>query len=243
MYQVNKVFKNALDLDRSDVRNNVLTTIDVQYRDIELCPICRTAVDFKPIWACTKQINGELSSIYIVAQCNKCGDVYLCRYCYGHRRRNIVEIDSYVGTTTFPSIDFIPKKFSENINNLSPDFGITYNQAFRAERSGLDRICGAGYRKALEILAKDYCIHCSPADIEKIKLMSLAGCIKEYVKNDKIAVLASRCAWLGNDQVHYVKLHDDLDLEILKKLLDSLVNYIDMELNLEFAQSIKPAKL
>jgi hypothetical protein len=51
-----------------------------------------------------------------------------------------------------------PSTFSETIAKLSPVFCETYDQAARAEENGLTQICGAGYRRALEFLVKDFAI-------------------------------------------------------------------------------------
>ena len=98
-----------------------------------------------------------------------------------------------------------------------------------------------GYRKALEFLIKDYAIHFNLAEAETIKEQALAQCIKTYIDNPKIKTLAERSAWLGNDEVHYVRKHPDFDINDLKRFIDTCVNYIEMELNLEQCNSIQKA--
>lgn len=107
-----------------------------------------------------------------------------------------------------------------------------------AESLTLDRIAGIGYRKSLEFLIKDYLIHKFPEETEAIKSMALANCIANKVPIEKIRVVASRCAWLGNDEAHYVRKHNNRDLVDLKKLIEASVYWISMELVTEDALSI-----
>ncbi len=83
---------------------------------------------------------------------------------------------------------------SKSIESLSPDFVRIFNQAATAEKSGLDEICGMGYRKALEFLIKDFSIYRHPDDKEAIEKMPLGACINTYCENEKIKTLAKASA-------------------------------------------------
>ena len=113
-----------------------------------------------------------------------------------------------------------------------------YSEAHTAEESNLKEICGMGYRKALEFLIKDYAIKLHPDDEETIKSTPLAKCIDSYIDNSRIKSLAKASAWLGNDETHYVRKHDDYDLESLKAFLKAAESFIDSEL-----QAIKADEL
>jgi hypothetical protein len=52
----------------------------------------------------------------------------------------------------------ISKGFSQEILDISSNFCEIYREAFIAEQYHLKLVCGAGYRKALEFLIKDYLI-------------------------------------------------------------------------------------
>ena len=78
----------------------------------------------------------------------------------------------------FPKI-FVKKEFSKEIETLSKDFVEIYNQALQAEECNLSEICGPGYRKSLEFLIKDFCIHEKPGDASTIKKKFLGDCIKD----------------------------------------------------------------
>lgn len=128
--------------------------------------------------------------------------------------------------------------FSGAISLLSPMFCKIYNQANAAETHHLDEIAGPGYRKSLEFLVKDFAIHNNPGEKEKIESTNLVNCIKSYIENIKIQTLAERSAWIGNDETHFIRKHEDRDIEDLKKLINTSVLYIDMELTVEDAASI-----
>ena len=45
-----------------------------------------------------------------------------------------------------------------DMKEIDPDFFEVYRQAANAEASNLDKICGMGYRKAVELPVKNYLI-------------------------------------------------------------------------------------
>jgi hypothetical protein len=123
-----------------------------------------------------------------------------------------------------------PRKFSNNIIDLSPNFAEIYNQALTSEHYKLEHISGIGYRKALEFLIKDYLISKFPDKEEKIKDKFLGKCIQQDVDNQNLKDIAERAAWLGNDETHYVRKWETKDVSDLKKLIDVSVHWIEMEL-------------
>lgn len=123
----------------------------------------------------------------------------------------------------------IGKKFSETINEISPNFALIYNEAYTAEQQNLSEICGVGYRKSLEFLIKDYSILLYESEKEKIEKLSLAKCIKDFVADNRIKSVAKRAAWLGNDETHYIRKWEGKNLQDLKKLIELTVHWIEME--------------
>jgi hypothetical protein len=119
--------------------------------------------------------------------------------------------------------------FDPVVNELSPNFVRIYAQSSAAEGYGLDDIAGPGFRKALEFLIKDYAIQLSPGHDDEIKRMQLADVIAEFLPGDKLTVVSSRAAWLGNDETHYERRWVDKDLQDLKKLISASVHFIAME--------------
>ncbi|CAM4463867.1 DUF4145 domain-containing protein [Paenibacillus xylanexedens] len=116
--------------------------------------------------------------------------------------------------------------------DLSPNFIKIYNQAAAAELGELTEICGAGYRKSLEFLIKDYLIHLEPQKEVEIQSKLLGHCISGITDHD-IKTCAQRATWLGNDETHYIRKWEDKDLNDLKILIDLTVNWITNKLLME----------
>ena len=137
---------------------------------------------------------------------------------------------------------FSKQVFDERIINLSPQFDKIYNQALAAETMSLDEIAGLGYRKAMEFLVKDFAIHKNPENTADIKKQPLAQCIKNYISSEDIKTLAERCAWIGNDEAHYVRVQEDRDVSDMKSFIQAMVFFISMILITEDAASMSPKK-
>lgn len=121
----------------------------------------------------------------------------------------------------------IKVKLPENIEKVSPVFVEIYSQATVAESEALNQIAGVGYRKAAEFLIKDYAISKNPSDEEHIKSIMLGKVIADHLNNfPKIQALAKSVAWIGNDETHYVRRHDDKDIRDLKKFILSAAQFI-----------------
>jgi len=125
--------------------------------------------------------------------------------------------------------EFIPKEFSEIIKTVSFEFCTIYNQAYDAEQGGLTVVCGAGYRKALEFLIKDYLINKNPGAAEKIRGEFLGNVIKNRVDHPQLKVVAKRATWLGNDESHYERKWQDKDIADLKDLIDLTIRWVEAD--------------
>ena len=132
--------------------------------------------------------------------------------------------------------------FPDVINNISPQFIKIYNEALFAEQHNLNEICGAGYRKSLEFLIKDYLISKDSLRAEEIKKKFLGNCIKDDVNNSNIKTVAARATWLGNDATHYIRVWEDKDLSNLKDLIRLTVNWIVDETLTEKYKNDMPEK-
>lgn len=129
-------------------------------------------------------------------------------------------------------------KLPENIEKISPDFVKIYSQATVAEREALDQIAGVGYRKAAEFLIKDYAISKHTKDEENIKAIMLGKVIAEYLNDfPKIQSLAKTIAWIGNDETHYIRRHDNKDLRDLKRFILAAAQFIAADYDAEEALS------
>lgn len=136
-----------------------------------------------------------------------------------------------------------PAKFSDAILKLSPTFCETYDHAVRAQENGLSQICGAGYRRALEFLVKDFAISrvSDPTDDHRTRIarMFLIQCIREYLPGP-VQEAAKRAAWLGNDETHYYRAWTERDVSDLRALIDLTVKFVDFSLELDHYVSAMP---
>ena len=209
---------------------------DISLQEINECPICHFSL--RPEIKSGHFIWNEDRfhySIYLACFCTKCRQMFLAKdtgTCY---RENLGYPDLEQLIPVTPSTE----PFSDALSALSPTFVNTYNQAQFAEAQGLTEICGIGYRRALEFLVKDYLIHLSPDEEDTIKAEFLGASIKR-INNDRIKVLAERSTWIGNDETHYVRKHEDFDYTDMKRFIIAMVRYIESELSFEEALSIPP---
>lgn len=120
-------------------------------------------------------------------------------------------------------------------------FATTYAEAGQAEAQNLTEVAGCGYRKSVEYLVKDYLCKKFPDSAEDIKKELLGAAIKR-IEDSRIKTLAERSVWIGNDETHYIKKHENLDIEDMKRFISAMLHYIDAELALEEALSIPPVK-
>lgn len=206
-------------------------------REPSECPICHYAVQANEIdWALTSSIGDRRSSdgLEIVYQCSRpeCHRYFIARY-----SRSDVDILSrgLLGVSPgirefilYESVPSTPKKphIPDEVASTSPLFPEIYTQAIAAETYGLDQIAGGGYRKAVEFLIKDYCISINKDAEEEIKSSFLAACINKYVDSPQIKLCAERAAWLGNDEIHYVRQWTDKDISNLKELIVLTMNWV-----------------
>lgn len=209
--------------------------------EVSKCPICKCHIIPTLLEAYsrikTSQNTTEIFAIYL---CPHCENIFLATY---HSHLNNASIlTSEFETATLVSLSpepFSEQEFDIEIKGLSPQFIKIYNQALASENMKLDYICGIAFRKSLEFLLKDFCIHVCPADSEKIKIMPLSKCINDYIDDPRIKGLAEKCTWLGNDEAHYIKKHNDRDLSDLKKFIKALISYIAMVLTAEDSETIQ----
>ncbi len=199
----------------------------------DVCPCCNKSMHPSHLISLNTNLKtrGFLASIFV---CNSCGNfIFTLSY--------LNSLHNYEICSTFPhSIE--NKAISKSIENLSPDFVKIYNQAATAENNGLDEICGVGYRKALEFLIKDYAIYRHPENEDDIKTSHLSKCIKEYCDNEKIKNLAQACAWIGNDETHYIRIHEDYSVQELKAFINAAVTLIEAELSFDEATKLLNSK-
>ena len=208
----------------------------------ELCPHCGQYMHPELLEAFI--LDPDYRTVYnIIAlfRCTapSCGKYFPIQYTRGHTNLAFRDIIKYSYRP------LISVNLPENIEKVSPTFVEIYNEAYQAEENGLKHVAGVGYRKAAEFLIKDYVIAKNPDQEEQVKNMFLGGVITQYLSDfPKVQYLAKAVAWLGNDETHYVRKHDDKDLQHLKKFILSSAQFIaadyDADEALEFTSSDNP---
>lgn len=192
------------------------------YNEESICPMCKHAIKPERLKLYGYYDDAANTCVSMMYLCTACYNTFVVKYLVFSDRSTKRQ---YCGPSTHED-----RKFDDRILALSPRFVKIYNQAKAAEEDNLDEICGVGYRKALEFLVKDFLCHQAPDEAEEIKSMMLGKAISTKVLDADIKTVASRCAWLGNDQTHYVQKFEECDLKMLKDLLEATVHWIAMKL-------------
>ncbi len=216
---------------------NSSSNISFLTEEINECPLCKKAI--KPV--CLNMFHLERTSPYLMHGhflCTSCQRSFVADY------KVHLDKNEYVssGPTNIGPISYREESFDDNVKAMSPQFAKIYNQALAAETYNLDEIAGLGYRKSLEFLVKDFAIHTHPSESDKIKSMTLSQCITKYINSTNIATLATRSAWIGNDEAHYIRKQESRDVQDMKKFIKATVYFISMILITEDAESIEPVK-
>lgn len=210
---------------------NMVTDYDnyLEYDTESICPICKASI--APIYIASSLDSEFFASVF--NYCQNCNNTFLTKY-----KISCNDFETY-SHNTFQALEkiysepnhFENQKFDDKIIKLSPQFDKIYNQALAAESSKLDEIAGLGYRKALEFLVKDFAAYIHPDKISEIENSFLGNCISTYIDNEKIKTLATASAWLGNDETHYIRKHQNYNSQDLKRFINTLVAFIEYELN------------
>lgn len=191
----------------------------------DACPICHRFMSISGIYFI--HINwGVVQGLYQCANLD-CHQLFLSTF---ERRAGD---PSYFLSRSEPFTPY-DVRVRKQIEEISPEFAETYKQAHRAKQSNLDKVAGAGFRRALEFLVKDYASREADEETkEKIRRKPLVQSIKDHVPEDGIRTVAERAAWLGNDETHYLRKWEEKDVNDLIALIDSVVNWIVMHLTTE----------
>ena len=125
-------------------------------------------------------------------------------------------------------------EYDEIINEICPEFKEIINQSRSAEGMQLNHLAGMGYRKATEFLVKDYLIKFKGQNEKEISQKFLGQCIKQ-LDDDQLKALSEATAWIGNDEAHYTRKHEDRNIQDLKKFLHAITSFISYQLSIKDA--------
>lgn len=220
----------SLELSFLDINNNADDVYVDRYPDE--CPVCNKGVEVKPLSAYGKIEDNpwrEGHFIQVVFRCPKidCQTVFFAVYTSPNSK---ISSGGYVFLKHTYVLPYIKTEtFDPDVEKLSPNFVKIYTQAKGADDSGFDLICGPGYRKALEFLVKDFLVTTKPAKEKLIKAKMLGWLIVNEVDDPRIKTTAGLAKDVGNDETHYEKKLDELDIEDLKKLVKLTLYWIISE--------------
>lgn len=206
------------------------------FQEESCCPICKSKIS--PVYIASSLNTEKTATVF--NHCRSCHNSFVTNYAITKSSKSLsshIYYDSKL--TSSEPFRYTKQKFDQTIINLSPQFDKIYNQALAAESSGLDEIAGLGYRKALEFLVKDFAIHLHPDKSAEIKSMPLSQCITNYVDAQNIKTLATRSAWIGNDEAHYIRKQEDRDVSDMKSFIQATVYFVGMILITEDAASMQ----
>lgn len=213
-----------------------------EFNEIDQCPICHYRIVPIPVTGSYKRLNTRGNGvtdfdISILFLCPSCRDTFLVKYS-AHDSGNTLRTSAIQGQwPLYPK----PVELSDSMKDMSPMFATTYAEAGQAEAQNLTEIAGCGYRKAVEYLVKDYLCKKFPDSAVDIKKELLGTAIRR-IEDPRIKTLAERSVWIGNDETHYIKKHENLDIEDMKRFISAMLHYIDAELVLDEAIAIEPVK-
>lgn len=187
----------------------------------ELCPKCGKSFSPSVVWARQDDdiFRNESYGISAALACNGCDSLLVAHF--------TVDDDRTYQLDSCEPVKPTPRQFDDIVaSEISADFVEIYNQAKAAEEYGLTHISGMGYRKALEFLVKDFAIKQDPSKEEKIKADPLGAVLKKYIDDKYVKQSAKAASWIGNDETHYQRKHEDKDINDLKRYLDSCLLFI-----------------
>ena len=203
-----------------------LSSIRVEIEKPNKCPCCHTIIN--PEVVGSSKINRE-ETFAVLFRCPSCKKYFFKSYLYYSSGTGNKSKDFDSTPTLELNLD-IPKE----IKNISPKFSEIYTQALTAEFYGLFEITGIGLRKSIEFFVKDYLINFKGKDKDKISKMNLGSAFKE-IDNPMISPLITASVWLGNDEAHYIRKHEDKDINDMKKFVESIIYFISCELKVSDA--------
>ncbi|MFR0781194.1 MAG: hypothetical protein ACLSH8_16535 [Zhenhengia sp.] len=185
------------------------------------CPHCKistasTVIEVNEIKSTEKYLN-------IIYECTSCHKEYYV--CYMESAVSLI----FDVLGIFPHPIFSERIFPETIHNISPNFPSLYNQAYFAEEHQKFDIAAMGYRKALEVLIKDFAINSLNKPQSEVLKKTLANSISEYLDGFDTFVAAECIRILGNDYTHYELRYTDVDFSYIRKYLDFFITRIEMQ--------------
>jgi hypothetical protein len=189
------------------------------------CPRCRSNAVPTPFGMGVVWKGDVDDGIDVPVCCSSCGGAYIVLFqAYFHD-----ETDQWTLSFMKTIPDALPKtQVSPVMKRISRNFARVFDEAAAAQTAGLEELAGAGYRRALEFLVKDYLCFKQPEKRNTYISTALRNCIKDHFPLPEIRDLADRAALMGNDYAHYKALgHRDI-IEMVS-LINLIHKWIDLQ--------------
>lgn len=197
------------------------------YQKPSTCPFCGIDTD-ATLNSVSQPVYKAGSNLYIVSlKCTHCGKNFVALYEMNKEEQN--DALEFIEVLPRPAGSELPACLSI----ISPRFAEVHKEAEGAETYGFTGLASIGYRKALEILVKDYAInflHKEQAEVEK---KSLAAAIGTYLQQSKLVKTADVVRILGNDRTHYKEKYPQHDFSILKHYYNIFINQIVVQYEID----------
>lgn len=206
---------------------------EVVYHPVTQCPMCHSGLVPHILGAVTVRPKVQ-RKLYVWQYCPACHEVFISYHFLDP------DADAFRCENAIPSLRK-PLEIEPELKKISPDFTEIYSEAIYAYQEGFNNIAGMGLRKALEFLVKDFLISLTPQNRQKIERYSAIDAIRQ-LPNDELKTLAERIEWLGNDETHYVRLHTDVDTDMIYRLTEALRYYIVSAFRVQEAKQISYVK-
>lgn len=148
---------------------------------------------------------------------------------------------------TYPPFENLDNEPPQNIKDEYPDFYNIWKEATKAKNSGLHNLAGMGYRKSIEFLTTDYLLKNPIEGVETDWITSPRTTLMQKIdKLDKprLVTLGKAIAYLGNDETHYTRIHEEYSIDDLISFIDLFISEIESDLKYKKAEQLinKPKK-
>ena len=189
------------------------------YNKPAVCPFCGIGTDGTTVSASTLPYKKDHHIVVSSIQCTGCKQKFVAIY------------EKVDGELTY--IDVLPQPSGEALNScfqeISPRFVEVHKEAQTAELVGLTDLAAMGYRKALEIIIKDFAIVVLEEPENTVAKKQLADAISTYLHQESLVKTADVVRILGNDHVHYKEKYPEFDFTLLKRYYNIFLHLIVTE--------------
>lgn len=195
---------------------NALPSMNCTFQKPGICPHCSISCDGRDIDQHHYSSNLGIEFVFLIFQCTSCNKLFTATYQVENKKSELCGITPQNISSFNDSL----------IEQTSPRFIETYNQALRARDNGDLNLAAIGYRTAIEILVKDYAINELQKPREEVVKKKLFPAIKEYLSKTAFVNTADVIRILGNDHTHYERKYPDLDFNLLQEYMDIFIGLI-----------------